>query len=135
MCFKQRKTPARCIAVLSLFAAAAGAAMIVFGYFMTTNKLLEQVEKNSENVKAYKDNAFLVLLVFSAVVVGISTMGLCFLRTEARWFAGVYGCVLLPTWLILGLIGFSGILVAQGAKDEIDEECSSFTNTTPAIYY
>jgi hypothetical protein len=41
MCFEKRKTPTRCICVLSALAAICGIVMIAFSFLLTNNRVLD----------------------------------------------------------------------------------------------
>ena len=48
MCFEERKTPLRCMVVLSALACVCGIIMIVFAYLFVTDKNLENIAEAND---------------------------------------------------------------------------------------
>merc|ERR1712048_641480 len=126
MCFKKRKTPARCIAVLSGLAAIMGILMIVFSFMLTSSDLLDQMGKEDQDIKDGVDSTFTMLLIFSLATIAIAVIGFL-LCCKNRCITCTYGILLLPTWIILIVVGFLATIIAVAAEDAIIEECDKFT--------
>ena len=127
MCFEKRKTPARCIAVLSALAAIMGILMIVFSFMLTNSDLLDQMGKEDADIKSGVDSTFTMLLIFSLATIAIAVIGFFLLCCKNRCITCTYGIILLPTWIILIVVGFLATAIATAADDAITTECNNLT--------
>lgn len=143
MCFESRKIPMRCIVVLSALAALCGLMMIIFSFLFIDNSLLENMDKNDLlNIKSQKNFIFFALVIFSLATIAISALGFCFICCKNRVFACIYGTILLPSWIIILVIGFVAVAASIIAADEIDTICykvrevaeTSVSNDNISIY-
>ena len=128
MCFTLRRSASKCISFLSLIAAIAGIMMIVFSFMLTSNDLIDQMSKEEPDIKDGTDLIFMMLLIFSLVVIGISVLGFFFWCCHNRCFACVYGTILLPVWIIVTIIGGLAVGIANAASDTIEEECLNLSS-------
>jgi hypothetical protein len=112
------------------FAALFGALMIMFAFFLTSNDVIENMEKEDEDIKEGKEFIFTLLLVFSLMTIGISLLGCCFKCCKNRFFNVLYGSLLLPTWVIIIVIGTLATFASTAATDELEKQCLSFTDIT-----
>lgn len=142
MCFEERKMPMRCIVVLSALAALCGIMMIVFSFLIKDNALLEKVQgADLLDIESYMDFIFVALLIFSLATIAISVFGFFFICCKNRCFACVYGTVLLPSWVVLVIVGFVALVASVAASDEINKICREIVqkadyagNDTVTIY-
>ena len=135
MCFEKRKTPARCIAVLSGLAAIMGILMIVFSFMLTNSDLLDQMGKEDADIKSGVDSTFTMLLIFSLATIAIAVIGFFLLCCKNRCITCTYGIILLPTWIILIVVGFLATAIATAADDAITKECNTLTTYSTGTTY
>ena len=130
MCFEDRKTPTRCIMVLSALAAICGLVMIVFSFMLTNNDVIENMEKENADIGDAKKLIFLVLLIFSLITIVIAALGFMFACCKNRCFAVLYGLLLLPSFIVIVIIGAVSIAASVAASDTIEEECAKLAADT-----
>ena len=130
MCFKSRTCPVTCIYILSVLAAIAGLCMIIFSFLLTSSEFVEKIgEADSfDDIEDGQKFIFTVLVIFSITTIVIAGCGFCFKCCNNRCFAGMYGCILLPTWLLVIVVGGVATGLSLGAKDQIEEVCNDFGN-------
>ena len=123
MCFEKRKTPAKILCGCSAFAAIFGILMIVFAFMLTNNAILEQMEKENPDIKDSKSLVFIILLIFSLATIAIASLGFLLRCIENRCFTCLYGIILLPTWIVLVVIGFVSLAASTASTDAIQDAC------------
>lgn len=124
MCFEERKTPMRCIVILSALAAICGIMMIIFSFMISNNSLIEKMEgKDLLDIEGQVDFIFVALLIFSLATIVISVLGFFFICCKNRVYACAYGIVLLPSWIVLVTVGFVALAASVIADDEITRIC------------
>jgi hypothetical protein len=130
MCFDKRKTPVRCIMVLSICAILASIVMIIFAALITNSDIITQVGKEDASVSDAADRVFIVLLIFSLTTMLIGGLGFCFKCVKNRCFAFIYGLILLPTWLAVLIIGFIATAAATVSKEALATSCTNLEAQT-----
>ena len=130
MCFETRKCPVRCIYFFSVLAALAGICMIVFSFLLTSSEFVEKIGQadSFDDIEGGQKFIFYTLLIFSISTILIAGCGFCFKCCKNRCFAAIYGCILLPTWLFVIIVGGLATGLSLGAKDQIEDVCNDFSN-------
>jgi hypothetical protein len=123
MCFEKRKTPVCIIAVLSVITLLAGILMIAFAFMFTNSAILENIGKEDKTVKDGKDLIFMILLIFSLSTIVIGGLGFLFKCVKNRCFACTYGIVLLPTWIVVLVVGLLALAAAVTSEEAIQSTC------------
>ena len=86
-------------------------------------------------MKEYRESVVIANTFLAVVVILLGCVGFSFLKIKSDWYAGVYGCVLLPIWIVFGVIGFSEILFSEGVTEAVDEQCKNILDEVPPIYF
>ena len=127
-CFKSRKTPACIVFVLSFLATVAGAAMVYFAVaihgsrFMNTISDLQNLDEQI-NLKNIRQLIFTILLIFALVAILAAIMGMVACKIQHRCYTICYGCILLPTWIIVIVVGAIAVYFSVLGKETIKTMC------------
>jgi len=125
--FTSRKTPACIVFFLSFLALIAGVMMIYFSFKLNTSEFMEKIVE-FDNVKEFDlDNIrkliFYSLLIFSLVAIVAAVMGMCACKIKNRCYTVCYGCVLMPTWIIIFVVGIVAVYFSIVGKEVLTDEC------------
>lgn len=123
MCFDKRKTPVAIICGCSVVAVIFGVLMIVFAFLLTNNKILDQMQQENADIDSARKAAFTLLLIFSLTTIAIAALGFCFRWVKNRCFACIYGIILLPTWIVLIVVGIITLAASVASSDHIEKQC------------
>ena len=128
-----RRFWARSIFVLSILASIAGACMIIFSFVLTNSEFIKKIgeAESFESVDDARKFIFLILLVFSCVTIATSLCGLCFscCNVKSRCVVASYGAILLPTWLIIVIVGGIAAGASFAAKSTVEDQCQDFSDS------
>jgi len=83
---------------------------------------LEDIDKDIDfdNVRTA---VFICLILFALVAIIASCMGILACKIKNRCFTICYGCLLLPIWIAVIVVGSVAVYVATEGKDKIQDEC------------
>lgn len=83
---------------------------------------LEDIDKDIDfdNVRTA---VFICLILFALIAIIASCMGLLACKIKNRCFTICYGCLLLPIWIAVIVVGSVAVYVATEGKDKIQDEC------------
>ena len=126
--FKSRKTPACIVFVLSFLGVVAGIAMIFFAIKLNGSEFMDKISKVEDlNAEIDFENTrklvFYGLIIFALVAIISACMGMVACRIKNRCYTICYGTILLPTWIIIILVGSVAVYASTEGKDKIMEEC------------
>ena len=125
MCENKRRIWTRSILVLSVLASIAGACMIIFSFVLTNSDFIKKIgeAENFESVDNARKFIFLVLLIFSCVTIATALCGFCFscCNVRNRCIVVIYGTILLPTWLIVVIVGGISTGASFAAKSTVED--------------
>lgn len=108
---------------MSAFAAIAGIIMIAFAFIFTNADVVKEMEKEYEDIEEGRKFVFITLVIFSLSTILVASLGFCTKCCKNFCFNITYGCILLPTWIFVIVIGAVALYVSVAAKDKIEEEC------------
>lgn len=67
---------------------------------------------------------FFGLLIFSLIAIFAAVMGMCACKIEEkRWYNIAFGCILLPTWIIIISVGAASVALSSDGKDKLMAAC------------
>ena len=122
-CFKKRKTPAKVIFVLAGIASVMAICMIAFAFLLTNNDVLKNMEKEDDDLKDARQLLFLVLLCFALAIIAVAALSFFLRCISNRCYVMTYGCILLPSWIIVVIFGAIATAISIAAEDTIQDEC------------
>ena len=126
--FKSRKTPACIVFVLSFLGVVAGVAMIFFAIKLNNSEFMDKISQ-VEDLKAQIDfentrkMVFYGLIIFAFVAIFAACMGMVACKIKNRCYTICYGVILMPTWIVVLLVGCVAVYASTEGKDRIMEEC------------
>ena len=126
--FKSRKTPACIVFVLSFLGVVAGIAMIYFAIKLNGSEFMDKISEVEDlNAEIDFENTrkliFYGLVIFALVAIIAACMGMVACKIKNRCYTICYGTILLPTWIIIILVGSVAVYASTEGKDKIMEEC------------
>lgn len=125
--FGSRKVPACIVGTLSLLSLIAAGLMIYFSVKLNNSDLMDALGDIEDVKKFDMDNirklVFYGLLLFAIVVVIAAFMGLCVAWCKNRCLTVCYGCILLPTWIFVIVVGAVAVFFSQAGPEKIKDEC------------
>lgn len=130
MCFKKRTAPACIVGTMSILGIIAGILMIWLSFKLNGSDMLKEIEnvedlKNQYDLGAIKKMVFFALLIFSFVVLIASVMGILACKIKNRCYTVCYGLLLLPTWIVVLVMGIVASYAAVKSEDAVQSTCSS----------
>jgi len=130
-CFSGRKTPACIVFFLSFLAVAAGIMMIVFAARLQNSEFLDKVQDVDEvetavDLKKYRNLFFIGLVLFALIAIVAAIMGIGACKIKHRCYTCCYGLLLLPTWIMIILIGTGAVFVSYASEDVIEDKCAEY---------
>ena len=81
---------------------------------------VDEVEKDID-VKAVRNAIFFVLLIFALVALIAAIMGIGSCKIKNRCYTCCYGILLLPTWIVIFVMGGISVWVSLTAEDVIED--------------
>jgi len=118
MCgFGKRKLPACIVLILSFFALVAGCLMVFFSFQLNGSEFMDkfgELEDVKElNFDSMRNLIFYCLIIFSFVAIVAACMGCGAYKIKNRCYTVCYGCVLLPTWIVIFVVGIIAVGLSQ----------------------
>ena len=130
MCFEKRKTPVRCLCVLSGIAVIFGILIAVFAFLFTGSAVLQNMEKENSSLETARKSVFLVLLIFALVTIIVAALGFFFKCCKNKCFYCLYGILLLPTCLIIIAFGAVATIVSTASGEHVKTFCDELNAKT-----
>ena len=126
--FGSRKTPACIVFILSFLAFAAGIGMIVFAARLNSSDFMDEirsVEAVNDDMEGKSNTIFYALLIFAIITIIAAIMGCLACKIKHRCYTMLYGCVLLPTWIVILVVGILAFIAASVGKEVLLQQCST----------
>ena len=132
MCFKQRKKPAISVGILSGLVVIVGCLMAFLSIrfsdaevFNLGDESKNQKQDGINQISDFKNTAFYLLITASIASIFIGICGVSLMCVKARGCAVMYGCFLLPAWIILFVFGVLIAIFSNSSKTTIESFCDN----------
>ena len=103
--------------ILSTLGMISSTCIIFFIYYSFNTKTIKNLAEGdnwSEDARSYVLIFFTLFAIFTML---ISAMGFFLCRCTNRWFVCSYSFLLLPTWILVSVIGLLAIFASTAGKD------------------
>jgi len=102
-----------------------GIMMLIFSVAFNANKVLENMEKENDDVKDGRKFIFTGAVIFSLVTIILGGAGFVHHCVQHKSFPIAYGIILFPSFVFLIVIGSVSVAVSNAFFDAADEECEA----------
>ena len=129
MCCPNRKVPAYIVLFLSALGIIAGIVMIYFSVKINNSEILDELQnveeiKKNFDMESIRKYVFLGLLLFALVVLVASVMGILACKINHRCYTMCFGIILLPTWIVIFIVGAVASIAANTGPEVFTEQCN-----------
>mmetsp|Transcript_29351 Transcript_29351/g.36454 ORF Transcript_29351/g.36454 Transcript_29351/m.36454 type:complete len:197 (-) Transcript_29351:569-1159(-) len=126
--FKSRKTPACIVFILSFLGMVAGIAMIYFAVKLNGSEFMDKISQVDDltadyDMEAARKLIFYGLIVFALIAIIAALMGMVACKVKNRCYTICYGCILMPTWIIILIVGGLAVYASTEGKDQLMTQC------------
>ena len=94
----------------------------------TNSSILDKVGAEDKTITEAKDRVFMILVIFSLITILIGALGFLFKCIKNRCFTCTYGIILLPTWIVVIVVGLLALAAATLSEDAINSSCLTYSS-------
>jgi len=120
------KTNWAVIAVFSLswLVLLCGILMLIFSVAFNGNSVIENMERENDDIKDGRKFIFTCAVIFSVVTILLGAFGFVHHCVKHKAFPMIYGMIIFPSFIFLLIVGGVSVASFNAFLDSADEECA-----------